>query len=124
MPDGLDHVWRAAEILAGGDMPLRERLKEARGRLALSLTRGEGWPSESLHLARSIERIIRKNGESDPLDTMPADLARQVAEDLLSLAVDLLLGYRAESKNTVGVAKAAVPAAAACWQPVEMPRSS
>ena len=117
MPDGLAHVWRAAEILAGGDLPLRERLKEARGRFALALTRGEGWPSESLHFARSIDRIIRKNGESDPLDTLPADLARQVAEDLLSLAVDLLLEYRAESKNAAAAPTPVVPISLPAYQP-------
>jgi hypothetical protein len=117
MPDGLAHVWRAAEILASGDLPLRERLKEARGRLALSLTHGEGWPSESLYLARSIDHIIRKNADSDPLDTMPADLARQVAEDLLSLAVDLLLEYRAESRNAATTAPAVVPVLLPAYQP-------
>jgi hypothetical protein len=104
MLDGLGHVWRAAEILAGADTGLRERLKEARGSFALSLGRAEEWPPEMLPLARSIERIIRATGEGDPLDTMPADLARQVAEDLLSLAVDLLLEFREESKGPAGPA--------------------
>jgi hypothetical protein len=99
MLDGLDHVWRAAEILAGGDAGLRERLKEARGRFSLCLAKAEQWPPDMLQLAHSIERIIRANGQIDPIDTMPPDLARQVAEDLLSLAFDLLLEFRAESKN-------------------------
>jgi hypothetical protein len=89
MLDGLQYVWRAAEILAGGDATLVERLKEARGPLLRALARPNQWPPDLLAVARSLERLVRKQGDVDPLDEMGRDLARQVAEDLLSLAVDV-----------------------------------
>jgi hypothetical protein len=89
MLDGLHHVWRAAEALAGQDAGLRERLKEARAALLLALARPNQWPPDLLSVARSIERIVREQGGIDPLESMAPDLARQVAADLLSLAVDV-----------------------------------
>jgi hypothetical protein len=89
MLDGLHHVWRAAEVLAGGDAGLKERLKEARAHLLLALAKPDQWPPDLLSAARSIERIVREQDGIDPLEAMPPDLGRQVAEDLLSLAVDV-----------------------------------
>ncbi len=89
MLDGLHHVWRAAEILAGGDAGLRGRLKEARKELLLSLARPQQWPPDLLSVARSVERVLREENGADPVDTMTADLARQAAEDLLALAADV-----------------------------------
>jgi hypothetical protein len=89
MLDGLHHVWRAAEVLAGGDAGLTERLKEARPHFLRSLARPNQWPPELLAVARSIEQIVRDQDGTDPLEAMTPDLARQVAEDLLSLAVDV-----------------------------------
>ena len=89
MLDGLHHVWRAAEVLAGQDAGLTERLKEARAPLLLALAKPEQWPPDLLSVARSIERLVRHHGGTDPLDSMAPALARQVAEDLLGLAVDV-----------------------------------
>ncbi len=118
MLDGLHHVWRAAEILAAGDGRLTERLRQARAPLLLALARPEEWPPDLLSVAHSIERIIRVRGGSDPLEAMGDDLARQAAEDVLSLAVDvqaLFAGRRAEAS--------AVPMTFApeegCWQPAQ-----
>jgi hypothetical protein len=89
MLDGLHHVWRAAEILAAGDAGLRERLKAVRAPLRLALARPDQWPPDLLSVARSIDRLVGVRGVTDPLDDMATDLARQVAEDVLALAVDV-----------------------------------
>jgi hypothetical protein len=68
MLDGLHHVWRAAEALAGGDAGLTERLKEARTHLIQSLAPPNQWPPDLLSVARSIERVVREQGGADPLE--------------------------------------------------------
>jgi hypothetical protein len=114
MLDGLHHVWRAAEVLAGGDAGLTERLKEARPHLLRSLARPNQWPPDLLSVARSIERVVREQGGADPLEAMAPDLARQVAEDLLSLAVDVqALFPRGLCKETAALTAATDGA----WQP-------
>ena len=108
MLDGLHHVWRAAEVLAGGDAGLTGRLKEARAHLLRSLARPNQWPPDLLSVARGIERIVREQGGADPLESLPPDLARQVAEDLLSLAVDVqALFPRGWCKETAALTAAA-----------------
>jgi hypothetical protein len=96
MLDGLHHVWRAAEILAAGDAGLTERLKGARAPLLLALARPEESPPDLLSVARSIERAIGQRGGADPLEAMGRDLARQAAEDLLALAVDVQAAFASE----------------------------
>ena len=96
MLDGLHHVWRAAEILAGGDAGLKERLRAVRAPLLLALARPEEWPPDLLAVARSIERMIREQDGIDPLEAMENDLARQAAEDVLSLAVDVQAAFARE----------------------------
>src|SRR5947209_6624790 len=98
MLNGLHHVWRAVEILAGADCGLRGRLQQARTEFVLSLDQPEAWPPELLQIARSIQRILRQDSDSDPLETMDEALARQVAEDLLSLAVDVLAAFSQEGQ--------------------------
>jgi hypothetical protein len=44
---------------------------------------------ELLSIAHSLDRIIRPDGDTDPLDSLSRGMARQVAEDLLSLAADV-----------------------------------
>jgi hypothetical protein len=105
MLDGLDRVWQAAEILAGDDGGLRQRLKQARGHLLPALDRPDQWPADLLSIARSIERIIGERNGADPLDTMRLDLARQAAEDILSLAADVSGAFQ-----TVGRIGAVSPA--------------
>jgi hypothetical protein len=107
MLDGLHHVWRAAEVLAGQDAGLTKRLKEARAHFLRSLARPDQWPPDLLSVARSIERIVREQGGADPLESLAPDLARQVAEDLLSLAVDVqALFPRGLCKETAAVTAA------------------
>ncbi len=89
MLDGLDRVWRAAEALAGADAGLRVRLGAARAELAAALRRPEQWPDGLLRQARGIARLLRVDGGLDPLDVLDAGLARQVAEDILSLVADV-----------------------------------
>jgi hypothetical protein len=119
MLDGLHHVWRAAEILAGSDAGLTERLKEARGPLLRSLAQPGQWPADLLAVARSIERIIRQQGGIDPLDTIDPDLARQVAEDLLSLAVDVQAVFPRGWCQEEPPFPVAVPSEEGCWQPAQ-----
>jgi hypothetical protein len=96
MLDGLHHVWRAAEILAGGDAGLRDRLKAVRAPLRLALARPEQWPPDLLSVARSIERLTGGRGGADPLEVMGDDLARQVAVDILALAADVQARFAQE----------------------------
>jgi hypothetical protein len=102
MLDGLHHVWRAAEILAGADTGLRQRLKLARAEFSVALRRAEQWPPELLSVARSLERIIRQDGDTDPLDTLSGALLRQVAEDLLSLAADVAAAFHQSGSGECG----------------------
>ena len=119
MLDGLHHVWRAAEILAGSDAGLTERLKAARAPLLLALARPGQWPPELLSVARSIERIVRDQGGTDPLESMPPSLARQVAEDLLSLAVDVQAVFPRGWCQEEPPFPVAVPSEEGCWQPAQ-----
>ena len=119
MLDGLHHVGRAAEILAGSDAGLTERLKAARAPLLLALARPDQWPPDLLAVARSIERLIRQQGGTDPLESMPPGLARQVAEDLLSLAVDVQAAYNRTTSEGTTSPPAAIPPADPAWQPAE-----
>jgi hypothetical protein len=116
MLDGLHHVWRAAETLAGGDAGLRERLKAVRAPLLLALARPDQWPPDLLAVARSIERTIRVRGGADPLEAMGHDLAQQVAEDFLALAVDVQAAF--PKGQTPGPAPLPVgnSSGAGCWQ--------
>ncbi len=116
MLDGLHHVWRAAEILAAGDAGLRERLKAARVPLLLALARPDRWPADLLSVARSIERVIGERGGMDPLEAMGNDLARQVAEDLLALAVDVQALFAGGWCREATPCPVADPAGEPCWQ--------
>jgi hypothetical protein len=117
MLDGLHHVWRAAEILAGADAGLKERLKAVRAPLLLALARPEQWPPDLLSVARSIERIIGERGGIDPLEVMGNDLARQVAEDLLALAADVQAAFAGEGRQETAPLPAAIQSGEECWQP-------
>jgi len=119
MLDGLHHVWRAAEILAAGDAGLRERLKAVRAPLRLALAQPDQWPPDLLSVARSIERIIGERGAIDPLEVMGNDLARQVAEDLLSLAVDVQALFARERSQETTPVSVAIPSVEECWQLAE-----
>jgi hypothetical protein len=116
---GLHHVWRAAEILAGSDAGLTERLKEARAPLLLALAWPGQWPPELLAVARSIERLIRQQDGTDPLESTPPGMARQVAEDLLSLAVDLQAAFHGARNEETAPVPGAIPPAEPAWQPAQ-----
>jgi hypothetical protein len=118
MLDGLHHVWRAAEILAAGDAGLTERLKEARAPLLLALARPEEWPPDLLSVARSIERIIGERGGTDPLEVMDSDMARQAAEDVLSLAVDVQALFTGRPQEASAVPVTFAPEEG-YWQPAQ-----
>ena len=119
MLDGLHHVWRAAEILAGSDAGLTERLKAARAPLLLALARPDQWPPDLLAVASSIERLIRQQGGTDPLESMPPGMARQVAEDLLSLAVDVQAAFHRTRSEETTSPPATIPSAEVAWQPAQ-----
>jgi hypothetical protein len=119
MLDGLHHVWRAAEILAAGDAGLTERLKQARAPLLLALARPDEWPPDSLSVARSIERIIGERDGIDPPEAMGKDIARQVAEDVLSLAVEVQAAFARERFQEATPLPVTVPSGEDCWQPAQ-----
>jgi hypothetical protein len=119
MLDGLHHVWRAAEILAGGEAGLKERLKEARAQLLLALAKPNQWPPDLLAVARSIERMVREQGGIDPLAAMTPGLARQVAEDLLALAVDVQAVFPKGWCKETTVPPVGVPSREVGWQPAQ-----
>ncbi len=99
MLNGLHHVWRAAEILASADCGLRGRLQQARTEFLVALEQPDQWPPDLLSVARSIERILRQDGDRDPAETMALALAQQVAEDLLALAVDVLAAFPKQAET-------------------------
>ena len=119
MLDGLHHVGRAAEILAGSDAGLTQRLKDARAPLLLAMAWPGQWPPDLLAVARSIERIVRDQGGTDPLESMPPGLARQVAEDVLSLAVDVQAAFHRTRSEAMAPLPAAIPPADPAWQPAQ-----
>jgi hypothetical protein len=119
MLDGLHHVWRAAEILAGGDAGLKERLRAVRAPLRLALARPEQWPPDLLAVARSIERLTGGRGGADPLEVMGDDLARHVAEDILALAADVQARFASERGQGPTPVRAAVPAGVGFRQPAQ-----
>jgi len=83
MLDGLDHVWKAAQILASRDALLKGRLKEAAGELALALLQPEEWPTRLLTRGRCLREQLKG------VDGLEPATARQVAAELLSLAADV-----------------------------------
>ena len=119
MLEGLHHVWRAAEILAAGDAGLKERLKAVRAPLLLALAQADQWPPDLLSVARSIERISGERGGIDPLEAMENDLARQIAEDLLSLAVDVQAVFARERFQEATAFSVGVPTGEGCLQPAQ-----
>jgi len=120
MLEGLHHVWRAAEALAGEDFGLRDRLKAGRAQLLLALARPEQWPPDLLCVAKSIERIIQVREGIDPLEAMPSDFARQVAEDLLSLAFDVQGAFAREDSDGRSSRSPAAPTGEEVWQPASL----
>jgi hypothetical protein len=100
MLKGLDRVWRAAEILAGSEAGVKDRLKLARTELSAALEHPNEWPREQLYVAISLDRLIRVRGDVDPLDAMDAQGAGLLAEDILSLAADVQIAFHEQWKRT------------------------
>ena len=63
----------------------------------MALRRAEQWPPALLSIARCLEQIIRRDSDTDPIDTLSGALLRQVAEDLLSLAADVVVAFPREN---------------------------
>jgi len=59
MFDGLDHVWKTAQILASRDALLKDGLKEAAGELALALLQPEEWPTRLVTQVRSLREQLK-----------------------------------------------------------------
>lgn len=110
MLKGLDRVWRAAEILAGSEAGVKERLKLARAELTAALEHPNEWPREELYVAISLDRLIRVRGDMDPIEAMDAQGAGLLAEDLLSLAADVQIAFHEQWKQTPAGEHAAQPA--------------
>ena len=99
MLKGLDRVWRAAEVLAGSEAGVKDRLKLARAELTAALEHPNEWPREQLYVAISLDRLIRVRGDVDPLDAMDAQAAGMLAEDILSLAADVQIAFHEQWKQ-------------------------
>lgn len=108
MLKGLDRVWRAAEILAGSEAGVKDRLRLARAELTAALDHPNEWPREQLYVAISLDRLIRLRGDVDPLDAMDAQTAGLLAEDFLSLAADVQIAFHEQWKQTPAEAERAV----------------
>jgi len=91
---GLDHVWKAAQVLAGPGASLevefhlaipslKVRLKEAASEFHVAMMQPDQWPKDLLDRAKSLD------GKLQRIDGMDAAAARQTAEELLSLAADI-----------------------------------
>jgi hypothetical protein len=100
MLKGLDRVWRAAEILAGSEAGVKDRIRLARAELSAALEHPNEWPREQLYVAISLDRLIRVRGDIDPLDAMDAQGAGLLAEDILSLAADVQIAFHEQWKKT------------------------
>ena len=74
-------------------------MKLARTEFLVALEQPDQWPPDLLSVARSIERILRRGDDSDPVEGMNQALAQQVAEDLLALAVDVLAAFPKQAEH-------------------------
>ena len=83
MFQGLEHVWKAAQILAGQNAMLKDRLTEALGEFVASTAHPDEWPADLWPKASSLRSKLQD------IDGMQVGMATQVAEDLLSLAFDV-----------------------------------
>lgn len=93
MLDGLEHVWKAAQILASKDALLKDRLKEAAGEFAVALLHPEEWPRVLLTQAHSLREQLKE------VDGMEPSRARQAAEELLALAADIRDALKEQSSE-------------------------
>jgi hypothetical protein len=84
----LNHVWRAARLLATADAPLKDRLKQAAPEFFVSMVQPDTWPRNLLPKATDIDARLQAIG------TLDGDQAQQLAEDLLSLAVAVGMTYQ------------------------------
>jgi hypothetical protein len=92
MFNGLEHVWRAAEILVDHDFKLRERLCSALSEFSVALLQPEQWPPELYEKARSYRKRLTVEGNFEVTigGMQTADVSR-AAIDLLDLAFDIRL---------------------------------
>ena len=93
MLDGLEHVLKAAEILAASDSLLRERLKKATGEFTVSLLQPEQWPDDLLPKAKELRDRLKD------IDSLNDREAKKLAEDLLSLAIEVQIAYREDADH-------------------------
>ncbi len=93
MLDGLDHVWKAAQILAGRDAMLKDRLREASAEFFVSLMQPDEWPNDLLGKAQNLSTKLKS------IDGMDNRAARQIAEELLALAADVYAAFQEENRN-------------------------
>lgn len=97
--------WVGPRLAGSGiDLPLRDRLKMARAELFFSLKQPNQWPTDLLPIARSLERLLQIKEGVDSIEVMGGDLASQVAEDVLSLAVDVAAAFEAQTASSTSPA--------------------
>jgi hypothetical protein len=91
MLDGLDHVWKAAQILVG-DGSLKERLKRAGPEFIVSTVQQDQWPDDLKEAALNLRARFVQD-----IDSLDPRKAEQLAHDLLDLAGDVLCEFRRDT---------------------------
>jgi hypothetical protein len=88
MLDGLDHVGKAAQILASENAFLKDRLKKAAGEFFVSMVQPGEWPCDLRVKAERLDRKLQN------IENMDDPTARQVAGELLDLSFDVACAFR------------------------------
>jgi hypothetical protein len=91
MFQGLDHIGKAANLLAARNAMLNQRLFEAAKEIEAAMETSDEWPSDLQEKARKIEDILTANGPLDAtLNGMDIVAATAAAQDIFDLSVDAL----------------------------------
>jgi hypothetical protein len=90
MFNGLEHVWKSAEILASYDFPLKKRLCCAACEFAVALLQPEEWPPHLHNMAVAFRDRLTEHGDFDEtINAMGASDVSRAAEELLALACEV-----------------------------------
>ncbi len=87
---GLKHVNRAARILVGRNVTLHQRLLEAANELTTAVRRRRRWPKRLASKAAGVcEKLTAKGTLDATINGLDRADAREAAEEILSLAINL-----------------------------------
>ena len=91
MFQGLDHIGKAANLLAARNAMLNQRLFEAAKEIEAAIETSDEWPSDLQEKARKIEDKLTAKGPIDAtVNGMDVVTATAAAQEIFDLSVDAL----------------------------------